>query len=90
MNGAVAAPKMPMAAASFSAPGPPYFRTSRYPKNTISSMNAIVRRASHCHHTPHALRPQSEPLNMPNAPKIATSSAEATAYRSALGVPLKR
>src|SRR5262249_25004206 len=89
-NGDVAAPKIPMAAASFSDPGPPYFLTIRYPRNTSTSIVAIVTRASHCHHTPHALRPQSDPLNNPNRPKMTTSSADATAYQSASFEPMNR
>src|SRR5215470_3117621 len=89
-NGEVAAPKMPIAAASFSDPGPPYFRTIRYPRNTSTSIVAMVTRASHCHHTPHALRPQSDPLNSPKIPKTTTSSAEATAHQSAIFDPLNR
>src|SRR5215468_1171816 len=89
-KGAVAAPKMPIAAASFSDPGPPYFRTIRYPRKMSTSMVAIVTRGSHCHQTPHALRPQSEPLNRPNTPKITTSSADAPPYQSATFDPSKR
>ena len=43
--------------------------------NTSSSSSAIVSRASHCHHTPHAFRPQSGPLTRPIAPNSTISSA---------------
>ena len=41
--------------------------------------SADVSRASHCHHTPHAFRPHSGPVNSPISPKTTASSAAATA-----------
>ena len=49
-------PKSATAALSFSDPGPPYRRTSRYATNIIHSSSDDVSRASHCHQTPQALR----------------------------------
>ena len=45
----------------------------------------FVRRASHCHHTPHALIPHNGPVTSPISPKTTASSAAATARRSAAG-----
>ena len=75
---------MPIAAASFSEPGPPYFRTQQIAEMKISSSSsAIVSSRVPVHQTPHALRPQSGPLTRPNRPKSTASSAAATAMRSA-------
>ncbi len=49
----------------------------------IHSTRVDVRRASHCHHTPQALRAQSGPVTRTINPMIDVSSAPATAIRSA-------
>ena len=54
-------PKTPTAAASISEPAPPKRRSSRYATKIIHMTSVIVRRASHCHQTPQALRAQSGP-----------------------------
>ncbi len=55
-----------------------------------TSNSELVRRASHCHQTPHALRPHSGPVTRTQAPKRTASSAEETASRSPASDPLKR
>src|SRR5260370_15266281 len=79
---------MPTAAASFSAPGPPNRRTSRYDTKISHIRNEIVSRGSHVHQKPHALRAQSGPLTSPLRPKTTTSSAAASPQRSAAALPL--
>ena len=58
--------------------------------NVISSSSAMVSFASHCHHTPHALRPQSGPVTSPIRPNSTAISAAASAIRSARGLVLNR
>src|ERR1043165_2577810 len=89
-NGDTAVPKMPTAAASFSAPGPPKRRTSRYDTKISHISSEIVSRGSHVHQKPHALRAHSGPLINPFSPKTTTSSAADTPRRSAAGLPLNR
>ncbi len=76
-------PNRATAAASRSEPGPPKRRSSRYDWNTSQRTSADVPRASHDHHTPHALSPQSGPVSRPISPNTTTSSAAATATASA-------
>src|SRR5438128_9725804 len=80
---------MPTAAASFSDPGPPNLRTSRYETKIIHIRNEIVSRGSHVHQKPHALRAHSGPLIKPFNPNRTTSSAADTPQRSAAGLRLK-
>ena len=56
----------------------------------IQSRSADVSRASHCHQTPHAFRPQSGPVMSTIAPNSTVNSAAAAARRSADGLPVKR
>ena len=49
-----------------------------------------VSRASHCHHTPHALRAHNGPVTSTSNPMTTTNSAPATAHRSAAGFFVKR
>jgi hypothetical protein len=58
--------------------------------NVISSSRAMVSLASHCHHTPQALRPQSGPDTRTQAPKTTASSPAAAASQSPRSDPLKR
>ena len=50
----------------------------------------MVSRASHCHQTPHALRPQSGPVTRPIRPKSTAISPRAAATRSDFGSPLEQ
>src|ERR1051326_7859791 len=81
---------MPTAAASFSEPGPPNPRTSRYDTKISHMRNEIVSRGSHVHQKPHAFRAQSGPLINPFNPKRTTSSAAETPQRSAARLPLNK
>ena len=49
-----------------------------------------MRRASHCHQTPHAFRAHSGPVTRTIRPKTTVSSAAATASRSAAAWPRNR
>src|ERR1700749_3073765 len=69
-------------AESFSDPGPPYLRRSRYDTKIIHISSDIVSRASHSHHTPHALRAHNGPVTSAIAPYNTVSSAAATAIWS--------
>ena len=80
---------MPTVAASLSDPGPPYLRTRIPEMKVISSSSAIVSFASHCHHTPHALRPQSGPVIRPTSPRadrIAEAAAEIAVLFGLMGL----
>ena len=58
--------------------------------NAISSSSAMGSLASHCHQTPHALRPQSGPVTRPISPNSTAISAAASAIRSARGLVRNR
>ena len=60
-NGTFAIPKSAIAADSFSEPGPPYCRSSRYATKISHRTSADVSRASHCHQTPQAFLPPQRP-----------------------------
>src|SRR6266566_202236 len=81
-NGETAVPKIPTAAASFSAPGPPNRRTSRYETKISHIRNEIVSRGSHVHQKRHALRAHSGPLIKPFRPKRTRRSANALPLNS--------
>src|SRR6266545_6279954 len=85
MNGTLAVPNTASAAPSLSEPGPPYFRTNRYPTAISHPTNDMVRRASQTHHTPQAFLAHSGPVTSTINPKSAVSSAAAIATRSAAG-----
>ena len=55
-----------------------------------SSRSELVRRASHCHQTPQALRPHSGPVTSVQAPNSTASSPAEAASRSPASDPLKR
>src|SRR6266545_8357752 len=85
MNGTLAVPNTASAAPSLSEPGPPYFRTKRYPTAISHPTNDIVSRASQTHHTPHAFLAHNGPVTRTIKPNSAVSSAAASATRSAAG-----
>src|SRR5688500_13154954 len=89
-NGTFAMPNSATAADSVSDPGPPYFRSSRNATKMSHITSVMVSRASHCHHTPHALRAQMGPETRTMRPNRTVNSAAATATRSAPGLRPKR
>jgi hypothetical protein len=56
----------------------------------IHNSAVLVRRTSHCHHTPQALRAHSGPVIRAHSPKTTASSAAETDSSSAFSEPRNR
>ena len=53
-------------------------------------IRVVVRRGSHCHHTPQTLRPQTDPVTRHSVVNNTPISAEASANRSQRDLPRTR